>query len=98
MIQVCYKGQHDDTSNLLFLKSCTNICDYDKGKKIINIIKNKYYLNNRSKEFINTLIYFLCESGDIDNAVNIFNNLSNNKKDIVSLGALMNRFIKIWPI
>eukprot|EP01084_Bolivina_argentea_P118169 209721_1 len=85
-----YHGEHDDTSNVLFIKACSNIGDYDKGKEFIKSqIKD---INNHSTEFINTLIDFYGNTGDINNALNIFHNMPQNKKDIVSIGAMMNAY------
>ncbi|MDY7091199.1 MAG: hypothetical protein SYR96_39735, partial [Actinomycetota bacterium] len=82
-----YNGQHNDVSDLLFIKACTNIGDADKGIKLIKSITND------SIEFTNSVINFYGKIGDVNNAVNTFNNIPEDKKDIVTIGAMMKCFI-----
>ena len=49
-----YNGQHDNISNTLFIKACTNIGDADKGSKLINSTT----MIDGSTTFINTVIGF----------------------------------------
>ena len=87
-----YNGQHNDVTNLLFINACINTGDYEKGKMFINSkIKNKD-INNHSIEFTNGLIDFYGKTGDIDNALNVFNKIPENKKDFISINCMMNAF------
>ena len=47
-------------------------------------------INNHKIKFITSLIDLYNKSGDIDNAFNIFNNISKNTKDFISIGSMMN--------
>eukprot|EP01084_Bolivina_argentea_P148414 259473_1 len=87
----CKHIEHNDVTNLLFLKACSNMCYYDTGMKLINEIFND--INGHSIEFITTLIDFYGKCGDIDNALNLFNGITESKQNIVSIGAMMNCFI-----
>ncbi len=60
----------NEITNLLYIKACTNICEYNKVKKLIN---NLDTLTDYNIEFINVLIHFYSKIGDITNALNIFN-------------------------
>ena len=42
---------------------------------------------------MNTLIDFYGEIGDVNNAINIFNNITENNKDIVTINVMMTYFI-----
>ncbi len=73
----------DNISNLLFIKACTNICEYNKVFELFNL---KYINNNISNcniQFLTCLINCYSVSGNITEALNIFNNMSNNKKDFI---------------
>ena len=73
-----YKGKHDDISNTLFIKACTNIGDADKSTKLIKSTSNV------GIKFINSVINFCGKIGNINYAVNTFENIPENKKDIVT--------------
>ncbi|MDY7091307.1 MAG: hypothetical protein SYR96_40310, partial [Actinomycetota bacterium] len=85
-----YNGKHNDITNSLFIKACTNIGDADKG---IKLIKSTTKIMDSSITFINTVIDFYGKIGDVNNAVNTFNIIPENRKNIVTINAMMNCFI-----
>ena len=86
------KYEYDDISNTLFIKACSNIGNYHQAKKLMDSIECRDGINNHDAEFINTLIVFYGKHGDIDEAINIFNNMPLNKRNVSSIGAMMNAF------
>eukprot|EP01083_Nonionella_stella_P003951 11357_1 len=78
----------DETCHILALKACVNSEDYAFGKEIIG------HLGKTSLKMKNTLIHFYANSLDIDHAVDVFRSISNDKVDIVSIGAMMDAYCK----
>ncbi len=88
-------AQHNDISNLLMIKACNNLNDYNKAKKLVNskICIDSNNINNYDIKLITTLIDFYGKNGDISYALNIYNNIKENRKDIACVGAMMKFFI-----
>ena len=85
-----YNGQHNNVSNLLFINACTNIGDAEKGSTFIKSLKST---TDGNIKFINSVIDFYGKIGDINNAINTFKNMPENKKDVVTINAMMTCFI-----
>ncbi len=69
-----YKYLNNNTSNMLAIKGCININDFVGGNKIINEMKN----NINGLELQSILIDFYGHFGEINKALNIFNNCKPN--------------------
>ena len=63
-------------TSLLFINACINIKNYEKGKTLIDSIKDDN-LNNHNIEFITSLIDFYGKISDSKQA--LINNLPSNK-------------------
>eukprot|EP01084_Bolivina_argentea_P218529 370816_1 len=87
-----YSGEHDDITNVLFIKACSNIGQYKKAKALIN--SHTTDINCHSIEFINTLMNLYGKTGDINYALNIFNNMPVNKRNMTSVNTIMNIYVK----
>eukprot|EP01084_Bolivina_argentea_P213568 362672_1 len=87
--------EHNDISNLLMIKACNNMNDYNKAKKLVNtkIFIDQNDINSYDIKLITTVIDFYGKNGDINDAFNIFNKIATNKKDIACAGAMMKCFI-----
>ena len=70
-----YNGEDNDVSDLLFIKACTNIGDADEGQKLIKSTSND------SIEFMDSVINVYGKVGYVNNAMNTFKNIAENKKD-----------------
>eukprot|EP01084_Bolivina_argentea_P239528 402587_1 len=83
-----YHWLHDNISHALALKACTNCKENGKGKAIHK------FIGKTDDIYINTsLINFYGHCEDIDNALNIFNSMDNNNKNIVCINAMMQAYI-----
>ena len=88
-----YSQMMDHVSWFFALKACGNIKDEENGKKI-----HQFILNNGSKynsldniELFTTLITFYGRIGEIETAINIFEQIEN--KDGTAVGALMQAYL-----
>ncbi len=86
-----YNGSNDDVSNLLFIKACGNVGDFDKGNQVIDWVFKD--MNKHSIPFINNLVGFYGKSGNIKCALDIFNNICDENKDVVSVESMLKCFI-----
>ena len=77
----------DDISILQAIKCCTNTDNILKGNDIIQKMINDGNIINHHTELENTLIHFYGHFGDIDNALNIFNEMKN--KSIETINCLL---------
>ncbi len=88
------KGDINIALNVFNKMDCTkrngNIGEYSKCEKIINDISD---LNNCSLEFVNTLIDYYGRIGNINNALKLFENVPENRKDNVLINTMMSCFI-----
>eukprot|EP01083_Nonionella_stella_P022718 62787_1 len=80
----------DSISHSLALKACTNTCNFNKGKDIINTIGQIRDVHIQLKH---TVIHFYGACGDINKAFYIFKSISDAEKDCVSINALMTAYI-----
>eukprot|EP01083_Nonionella_stella_P092960 260353_1 len=76
-------------TDLLAIKACMNVRDYDQGHQILN----KYDINDRYQYFTIELrcvaIDFYGHFNDISNAKLLFNSIDNDDKDVVCIGCMM---------
>eukprot|EP01083_Nonionella_stella_P298828 1014203_1 len=77
----------DDISHLLYLKACISTNDYHKGQTVIH--RHLPKLQHLSIAFINCIIHFYCHYSDINAAFHVFNSVSRDKKDVVSINVMM---------
>ena len=82
----------DDVTCLLALKACCNMKDERNVKKICNFILNntKY----RSIELFSAIIGFYGRIDKIEKAAQIFDQLDNKHKTVVSCGAMMQAYLQ----
>eukprot|EP01083_Nonionella_stella_P225557 801758_1 len=74
----------------LAIKACVNDYNYSKGQHIIDGIPSHYISRSpHGLDIMNTYIAFYGHVGEIDGALNIFNSISDDKKDIVTINAMM---------
>ena len=69
----------------LAIKAYTGFYSFVKGKEI----HSKIPKDNDNIDIIDTLIAFHGHFGDMEYALNIFNSMNGNKKDIVTINAMM---------
>ena len=74
------------------LTACSNIKDAKNGKKIHQFMIDKNI--NNDIELSNTLITFYGKIGEINNAIDMFDNIDNSKKSIVTYTAMMRGYIQ----
>lgn len=86
-----YNMFHNDILHLYAIKACIAMNDLNKGKIIHNNIIKKGGTQNI--KLINSLIDFYGYFGDINQAIDIFNSISDDKKDNVSIGSMMNALL-----
>eukprot|EP01084_Bolivina_argentea_P282837 484246_1 len=79
---------HNNVSNMLAIKACTTLGNFEKGK---NIISNMQY-SNKEIQLKSTLIDFYGNCLEIENAMRIFNTINDKNKDIISIAAMMNAY------
>ena len=72
MHQICYLLKH----------AIIDTDDFDKGKILIN--PQNQDINDHSIGFINSVIDFYGERGDVNNALTTFHNIAENKRDVVT--------------
>ena len=84
-----YNGDHNDVINIVLIKALMNTNKYDECKQRISKM-NIVDINQHSSEFIATLIDFYGNAGDADNALYMFELLSDEKKDNNCVGAILN--------
>lgn len=83
-----YETLQDNISHLLIIKTCTNCGDFEKGKQVHNKLEGCIEMIALQ----NTLIDFYGNFDDIQSALKIFNLIPNEKKDIYTIGAMMNAY------
>ena len=83
-----YESMSNYVTQMKALKACSNIGDFDKGRKII-----KHGLNTDNIKLKGALIDFYRNSGNINMALNIFNLIDNLQKDIVHFNTMMTAYI-----
>eukprot|EP01084_Bolivina_argentea_P138744 244192_1 len=93
-----YDKHRNDISHNLYIKACKNTKQYNKCTKLIDnvyfrIIKQDNLKNNWNIDMINNIIDFYGNIGNINRAATIFNQISNNKKDTVSINCMMKAYI-----
>ncbi len=81
----------DNMTYSLAIKTCQCLNDFDYGKQII--CENNL-LDNDNIQIKNTLIDFCGHYGDINYALNIFNSINDNKKDIITINSMMSSYLK----
>eukprot|EP01084_Bolivina_argentea_P257066 432999_1 len=78
---------NNDVLHLLAIKSCTKICDFEYGYKLISQyinVNDKNKLNCHSHELLSVIIHFYGKCGDVHNAYNIFNNIDSKNEKILT--------------
>ena len=87
-----YNGIHNDITNTLYIKSCINSNDYDKGHHFVNKLNIQNY-NNHSLELVTMLMDFYCKFNHFANAMKVYNQLNPNDIKPAIIGVLMNYYI-----
>ena len=83
-----YEYLHNDVTHLLAIKACSKLGNQQKGEEIINKIKmNKA---NWSNELRITIVDFYGHFAYNQNALNVFNSIPDNDKELDSINAMMN--------
>ena len=82
----------NDTNNLLVLKACMNVNNFNKGDRIINDILNDILKTNTnpSIQLLNTMIDFYGHFKYLQLAQQTFDQINENKKDIITINSFMN--------
>eukprot|EP01083_Nonionella_stella_P170681 581433_1 len=86
-----YDTLHDTITHVLTIKTCTNcgnLFAFKKGQQIHRVIP----LQEHSIALRNTLIDFYGAYDDIESALQIFDSIPNDEKDIYTIGAMMNAY------
>ena len=81
----------NEVTSLLYIKSCINISDFEKGKEFIDSL-NINDINTYSNEFITSVIDFYGNYGDINAAVNIFNQINSSKRNLSFYSTIMKAY------
>ena len=85
-------SKHDNVRYLLYLGACIGSNTFEHGISLIE----KYGLDNKHHEMtielLNTMIPFYGTMGNVDKAVNLFENIPNDKKNIICTNAMMKCF------
>ena len=85
-----YYELQDNISHMLAIKACVDIKDQQRGRDIIE----KKLRNNHPNNAIKTaMIDFYGQFGDIQNAQRIFNSISKNDRDVITIGAMMRTYV-----
>eukprot|EP01083_Nonionella_stella_P030386 83321_1 len=82
----------DDTSNVLFIKACINIGDYDQCKPICDAMIDD--IHSRDTQLVTTLLCFYGKLGEMDKALRIFNNTNEKKRSVIQCNAMLNVFVE----
>ena len=83
-----FSSLNNDVTHLLAVKACIESRNYDKGKHI----HSNFSLNNDHVIFKSALITLYGQCDDIITAQNIFDSISNYKKDLICIGAMMEAY------
>ncbi len=91
----------DNFSHICAIDSCTKLLDYEKGINIhLNIIEQqrKYDSKNSNDniEIKTALTNFYGYCNDINNALNIFKSIENNKLTIITICSMMDAFENVF--
>ena len=79
--------EHDDTTQLMFIKACMSTRNYHKCKSLITSVSHE-----RSIQFLTTAIDWHGKVGNIEDAKSLFNSISDTQKDAHLIGAMMNAY------
>ena len=82
---------HDNITTSLYLKACTKTKSFEKGQKFI--AANLKRLNKQSLQVLHSMIDFYGSSGDINAALDIFNSIDRNQKNIFFIASMMSACI-----
>eukprot|EP01084_Bolivina_argentea_P014681 27445_1 len=85
-----YNNLTDDKTHILALKASANSSNFDKGQQILN---NKIGKHNHSIYIKTALIDFYGKFGQINDAMNEFNIITEQQKNTVSLNAILTAHI-----
>eukprot|EP01083_Nonionella_stella_P074791 203004_1 len=83
----------DNIIHSLAIKACTNTRDLRKGKQIHQSICEARHLGKHALDVMNALISLYGECGEVEEALNTFNWIQNDKKNVVSIGAMMKAYV-----
>lgn len=81
---------HDIVTHLLSIKACTESGNKQKGKEIIAGLE----FDRNDIQIVNTLINFYANCMDLENALKLFNSVDDRKKNIITIGAMMDAYCK----
>ena len=87
-----YKEIINDVAILLYIKACVNLNELNNCNQFIQSL-NLNNINRYSIELINSLLDYFGKTGDMDQAIRIFNNINDNNKDAVTIANIMNAYI-----
>eukprot|EP01084_Bolivina_argentea_P000929 1702_1 len=76
-----------------FITTLITNCNDINHVKYIHLLIDKNIIKNRDKYVKTHLIFAYSKFRDVNSALNVFNCIPNEKKDIVSVGAIMTTFI-----
>ena len=82
--------KHDNVSNILFLKACSNSLQFEKGKKWINSTINTNEISKYDIKLLCTLLDFYGRSGEVEDAKNIFWKIAPKRLDSICIASMMN--------
>ena len=80
----------DETCHMLAIKACINLGNFDKGKSIHSEIASEC----NDTQLLTTLINLYGDALEIDKAIEIFDTIDNDKKNVVTMGAMMDAYCK----
>eukprot|EP01083_Nonionella_stella_P133855 407070_1 len=78
--------RNNDILDLLFVKACGNVFDYQTCEHVLLGKKRHCW---KSISFRNNLIDFYGKMGDLVSARDVFDSIPNDRKDVVSIGTMM---------
>ena len=85
------RWRNDTASHILALKACAKLKRFEKGRAIIDSV-NVDADGDPDILWLNTLIDFLGESADIEAAERVFESIPTEKRDIVTVNAMMTAY------
>ena len=81
--------EHNDTTMMLLLRACSDCKRYHEAIEWLNVNINFDEIDRYGVELVNSMIAFYGECNCMDNAVRIFHNRSSDKRDTVTVNAMM---------
>ena len=81
----------DPVSCTLALKACINDDDEINGNKICEYSKHNF---DQDIKLLNTMISFYGKINQINKSIEIFNNIDNNRKSAVTIGAMLQSLVE----